>query len=122
MLNERSRTNLKGVKPALLSVIEEASNHCEFVITEGLRSVERQRQLVAEGKSQTMNSRHLTGDAVDIFPGSWGVEAFIPVLREIHKAGQKLGVQLRFGCNWSSNPDDKTTSKFKDYPHVELSK
>lgn len=119
-LNDRSKNNLVGVKPELVKVIELASTRCNFVVTEGLRTQGRQKQLFAEKKTQTMDSRHLTGDAVDIFCGDWNPDSFIPVLKEIYKAGQELGVKLRFGCNWSSNPEDKTATKFRDYPHVEL--
>ncbi|MCV5473136.1 M15 family metallopeptidase, partial [Escherichia coli] len=64
----RSEKNLEGVRPQLVAVVRRALELTEvdFGITEGLRTKERQKQLVAEGKSQTMNSRHLTGDAVDV--------------------------------------------------------
>ncbi|EEX9090297.1 M15 family metallopeptidase, partial [Escherichia coli] len=64
----RSENNLDGVKRELVAVVRRALELTEvdFGITEGLRTKERQKQLVAEGKSQTMNSRHLTGDAVDV--------------------------------------------------------
>ncbi len=66
-MDRRSEKNLEGVKPQLVAVVRRALELTEvdFGITEGLRTKERQKQLVAEGKSQTMNSRHLTGDAVD---------------------------------------------------------
>ncbi len=66
--SRRSEKNLEGVKPQLVAVVRRALELTEvdFGITEGLRSKYRQKQLVAEGKSQTMNSRHLTGDAVDV--------------------------------------------------------
>ncbi|MFW3388459.1 UNVERIFIED_CONTAM: M15 family metallopeptidase [Kocuria sp. CPCC 205274] len=122
MLNERSKKNLIGVKPQLVKVIELAASRLPFVVTEGLRTPAKQKQLLAEKKTQTLESRHLTGDAVDIYCGSWEPKDFMPALREIYKAGNELGIKLRFGCNWSSNPDDKTSSKFKDYPHIELPK
>ncbi len=66
--SQRSEKNLAGVKPQLVAVVRRALalSDVDFGITEGLRTKERQKQLVAEGKSQTMNSRHLTGDAVDV--------------------------------------------------------
>ena len=58
--SRRSEKNLEGVKPQLVAVVRRALELTEvdFGITEGLRSKYRQKQLVAEGKSQTMNSRH----------------------------------------------------------------
>lgn len=119
-MDNRSAKNLEGVKPSLVKVITLAKERRDFVVTEGLRTVERQKQMVKEGKSQTMNSKHITGDAVDIYCGSWDPKDFLPALIEIYKAGQELGVKLRFGCNWANNPETKTTTRFKDWPHVEL--
>ncbi|STL62039.1 putative phage PS3 [Escherichia coli] len=59
---------MQGVNPDLVKVTRRALeiSEVDFGITEGLRSRYRQKQLVATGKSQTMNSRHLTGHAVDV--------------------------------------------------------
>jgi len=67
-LSQRSRDKLAGVHPDLVRVVERAIELTEidFVVTEGLRTVERQKQLVAAGASATMNSRHITGHAVDV--------------------------------------------------------
>lgn len=61
---------LKGVHNALVSVIRMASlkSPVPFTVTEGLRTKERQAQLVKAGASKTQNSRHLTGHAVDLWP------------------------------------------------------
>ena len=66
--SSRSEKNLQGVNPELVKVTRRALeiSEVDFGITEGLRSRYRQKQLVATGKSQTMNSRHLTGHAVDV--------------------------------------------------------
>ncbi len=66
--SSRSEKNLQGVNPDLVKVTRRALeiSEVDFGITEGLRSRYRQKQLVATGKSQTMNSRHLTGHAVDV--------------------------------------------------------
>jgi peptidoglycan L-alanyl-D-glutamate endopeptidase CwlK len=68
MLNERSRKNLVGVHPDLVRVVERAAEISPepFVVTEGLRNLERQKKLLAAGKSKTLDSRHLTGHAVDL--------------------------------------------------------
>lgn len=68
--SQRSKDRLKGVHPDLQKVMLRAIEitDIDFTVLEGLRSVERQKKLVASGASKTMNSRHLTGHAVDIAP------------------------------------------------------
>ena len=64
-----SMSKLKGVHQDLVSIMVEAisTSKVDFGISEGLRTKDRQKELVREGKSQTMNSSHLTGHAGDIF-------------------------------------------------------
>lgn len=115
----RSQANLKGVHPDLVRVIERAlqTSPLDFVVIEGVRSIERQKQLVASGASRTMNSRHITGHAVDIVPiGPNGKAAFdwplynrlAPAVKE---AAAREGVAIVWGGDWKS---------FKDGPHFEL--
>jgi hypothetical protein len=108
------------VHPDLVKVIELAlkTSSVPFLVTEGLRTIARQRELVAAGASTTMNSRHITGHAVDIVPivgGSicWKTPAFKQPLDAIRQAAKKLKVNVEFGADWRS---------FKDYPHVQLSR
>lgn len=122
--SQRSENNLKGVNPDLIKVVRRALeiSSVDFSVIEGLRTAERQKELVATGKSKTMNSRHLTGHAVDLFPvgGDWNdYRCWLPVLDAMHKAGEELGVKLRFGVTWTDNPRDKS-ARFLDAPHVEL--
>jgi peptidoglycan L-alanyl-D-glutamate endopeptidase CwlK len=74
-LGNRSLQNLSGVHPDLVAVVKRAVEITEqdFSVIEGIRNINRQRELVKTGKSTTMNSRHLTGHAVDIapWPISW---------------------------------------------------
>ena len=67
-LSERSLDKLEGVNPSLVAVAKRAIEitSVDFGVTEGLRSEETQRKYVVAGKSQTMTSKHLTGDAVDL--------------------------------------------------------
>ena len=69
-LSQRSLQNLSGVHPDLVAVVKRAIEITEqdFSVIEGIRSIDRQRELVKSGASQPMNSRHLTGHAVDIAP------------------------------------------------------
>lgn len=88
----------------------------DFGITEGLRTVERQKQLVAEGKSQTMNSRHISGHAVDVFAyptpaGSWDWQYYQQISRAFKQAGKNLGIPVEWGGDWKT---------LKDGPHFQL--
>lgn len=122
--SQRSENNLKGINSNLLRVVRRALeiSTVDFSVIEGLRTVERQKELLATGKSQTMNSRHISGNAVDLFPvgGDWNdYKCWLPVLNAMHQAGKELGVKLRFGITWTDNPNDKP-AKFLDGPHVEI--
>lgn len=122
--SQRSENNLKGINPNLMKVVRRALeiSAVDFSVIEGLRTVERQKELVATGKSQTMNSRHISGNAVDLFPvgGDWNnYQCWLPILNAMQQAGKELGVKLRFGITWTDNPNDKP-AKFLDAPHIEL--
>lgn len=108
--SKRSLSRLKGVKPDLIRVAHRAIEltTVDFGITEGLRSVSRQRQLVAQGKSQTMNSKHITGDAIDVvaYVGgkvTWNIELYDNIADAFAKASRELGIPLRWGAAWSVN-------------------
>lgn len=120
----RSEGNLKGVNPALVKVVRRALEitTVDFIVIEGLRTAERQKALKAAGASKTLDSRHLTGHAVDLFPvgGDWNnYKCWLPVLDAMHKAGAEFGVKLRFGITWTDNPHG-TPARFLDAPHVEI--
>jgi len=116
--SERSLRSLRGIHPDLRRVIDRAlqESPLDFVVIEGLRTKERQRQLVASGASRTMNSRHLTGHAVDLLPIGPGGPSFDWPLYDrlgpaVKEAAEKEGVPLTWGGDWSS---------FRDGPHFEL--
>lgn len=118
MLNERSLKNLQGVNPKLVAVVQKAAGTSEvsFIITEGLRTLERQKQLVAKGASQTMNSKHLTGRAIDVAPVidgevRWDWPPFYKIADAMKKAAKELNIVIVWGGDWKS---------FKDGPHFEL--
>lgn len=118
MLNERSLRNLQGVHPDLVRVVKRADEltELEFIITEGLRDKARQRELFAKGLSKTLNSRHITGHAVDFAPilygtVTWKTPAFLPIIKAFKKAAEELKVPIVSGGDWKT---------FKDYPHIEL--
>lgn len=117
-LAPRSIKCLEGVHPDLVKVVKRADElGARFHITDGLRTLERQKQLVKAGKSKTMKSRHLTGHAVDFVvaePGG-GVSydhADMQACADVFKqAAQELGVAIEWGGDWR---------KFVDTPHIEL--
>ena len=116
----KSKERLSGVHPDLVKVMEEAikESPLDFSITEGLRTKERQQELFSAGKSQTMNSRHLTGKAVDIAvikdgTVTWDFKYYQIVADHIKGVATKLGIPLVWGGDWVS---------FKDGPHFELNK
>ena len=118
MLNERSLKALQGVHPDLVRVVHRADEltDLQFIITEGLRTKERQRELFAKGLSKTLNSRHITGHAVDFAPlldgnVTWKTPAFLPVIKAFRQAAAELKTSIVSGSEWKS---------FKDYPHIEL--
>lgn len=122
--SQRSENSLVGVNPALVSVVRRALelSPVDFTVIEGLRTKARQQQLKDAGASKTMNSRHLSGNAVDLLPvgADWNDhKCWLPVLVAMRQAGQELGVKLRFGITWTDNPEDKP-AKFLDAPHVEI--
>lgn len=115
-LSNRSLSKLQGVHPDLVGAVKRAIEITEqdFSVIEGVRNIDRQRKLVAQGKSTTMNSRHLTGHAVDLapYPLSWDWEYFWPIVEAMQTAAEELGVELTSGAYWENFPDG---------PHHELS-
>lgn len=122
--SQRSENNLNGVNSDLVRVIRRALEitPVDFIVIEGLRTQALQKELVAAGKSQTNNSRHLTGHAVDIIPVNtkWQIEEFKPLLKAVKQAADELGVKLRFGINWKNDPSLPIETRFIDAPHVEI--
>ena len=117
VLGKRSIENLKGVHPDLVRVVERAIkiSTVDFTVIEGLRTAARQQQLVKAGASQTMNSRHLTGHAVDLaawVDGTvrWDWPLYDKIADAMKKAAADEGVAIVWGGDW----------KFKDGPHFEL--
>lgn len=120
-LGQKSKRTLEGVHPDLVAVVERAISISsqDFSVGEGLRSVERQKELYNTGKSKTMNSRHLTGHAVDLFPYplSWDWEYFYPIADAMKQAADDLGVALEWGGDWKGFPDGPHFQlTWKDYP------
>jgi hypothetical protein len=107
-LSQRSLDRLQGVDPKMVSVVKRAIELTEidFAITEGKRTKERQAELVKKGLSQTMNSKHLDGSAVDIVSYvngkvNWTFENYIVIAEAFRKASIELGIKVRWGGSWT---------------------
>lgn len=117
-LSERSCARLKGVHPDLVGVVLEALavSPIDFMVTEGLRSPRRQAELVRAGASRTLNSRHLTGHAVDLAAFvdgrvRWDWPLYPPIAQAMKAAARRRGVPLVWGGDWP---------RLRDGPHFEL--
>lgn len=118
VLGQRSLDRLKGVHPDLVKVVKRAIEitPIDFTVLEGLRTVERQKKLVAQGASKTMKSRHITGHAVDIAPFvngeiRWDWPLYHKLAPAMKQAAKELKVPIIWGGSWRT---------FKDGPHWEL--
>jgi len=114
----RSRRALEGVHPDLVAVAEAALalTAVDFMVTEGLRSPARQAALVKAGASRTLNSRHLTGHAIDVaavVEGQvrWDWPLYPRIAAAFKQAGRERGVKIVWGGEWK---------RLRDGPHFEL--
>jgi peptidoglycan L-alanyl-D-glutamate endopeptidase CwlK len=125
---KRSRERLKGVDAELLNVLNEVVKYFDITVIEGLRSQERQNELVAQGKSKTKFGKHVQGRAVDIapYPIDWDARDDFHYLGGfVLGIAAKMGVDIRWGGDWnaSSKFQGKRTTKdnsFDDLVHFEL--
>lgn len=145
---EKTNHRLKGVNPILQDVINDAYNAglpFDINIAQGLRSIEEQRKAVAGGFSKTMNSKHLTGNAVDIYPvidGKVIMDASHPAFAQLHNAliphfknrvgdldkgwswggvwGKEAGSRVPVGKGWDLPHYEITSDSYKYDPNNQL--
>ena len=117
-LDEKSEHLLTHIHPDLAKVARRAAELSDipFTVTEGLRTLKRQRELVAAGASKTLRSRHLTGHALDFAPliageVTWKWPPFALVAQAFKRAAAELAVPIAWGGDWRT---------FRDGPHIEL--
>lgn len=134
-LPPRSLDKLKGVHPDMVAVVLRAAelhqdSITKFIVTEGVRSLERQKELFLAHKSQTMNSRHLVGKdllghavdlaiwedrdedkVVDADELSWKFAAYKDLADKMKQAAKELNISIKWGGDWTT---------LKDGPHFEL--
>lgn len=107
-LSLRSKSRLRGVDPKLVAVVKRAIEitKVDFGVTEGLRTLETQKKYVAQGKSKTMDSKHIRGRAVDLVAFvegkvSWELNLYDNIADAMAQAAKELGVPLRWGAAWN---------------------
>lgn len=117
-LSDKSLARLNGVHHHLQLIMARAADlsQVDFRITEGVRTRERQQQLFDAGASQTMNSRHLTGHAVDVAAEvggkvRWDWPLYHLIAAAVKSASTQLSIPIVWGGDWKH---------FKDGPHFEL--
>lgn len=115
-----SETNRRGVDQRLIEISDLALQitPIDFGIPAlgGVRSFEDQKNLVKDGKSKTLNSKHLTGQALDFYAfvdgeASWNECHLAMIGASMLQAANLLGYKIKWGGLWKN---------FKDYPHIEL--
>jgi len=106
-LSERSLSRLDGVEDSMRAVTELAIEYTkvDFGVTCGLRTIEEQKALVEAGASQTMNSKHIPGLAVDVvaYIGpriSWETNLYDDIADAFKIAAIELGTGIRWGAAW----------------------
>lgn len=117
-LSQKSLDKLAGVDERLVMVVKRAIEltDVDFTVLEGVRSMERQKELLGRKVTQTLNSKHLTGRAVDLgalHEGkiSWNTHLYFNVAKAMKQAAKELNVNIRWGGDFKS---------FFDGPHFEL--
>ena len=107
-LSTKSQERLIGVEPELKEIVYEAIKvtKIDFGVIEGLRTEEKQKQLVESGASQTMKSKHLEGRAVDLMAyiggrGSWELSVYDEIADAMKEAAIKVDVAVRWGAAWT---------------------
>lgn len=131
--NARDLERLKGVDTVLAAVaLQVIKRHpVECHVSEGLRTAARQKELVAAGKSRTLDGKHLTGHAVDLVvaPGGkpdWSPKAYTELARTFAQVGLEFGLPVRWGGSWRWISGPKCSdypflaAKFFDGPHFEI--
>ena len=111
-LSKISLERLEGVDERLKAIVIECVSRClfPFNVSEGLRSVEQQREYVRQGKSRTMNSKHLTGKAVDLYPLSMDRKQvdwsrFEELAELMFQVASDQGTEIVWGGNWKTFVD-----------------
>ena len=106
-LSQRSLDKMEGVDERLVAVVKHAitATKTDFGVIQGLRTLEMQKALVAKGASQTMKSKHLDGNAVDLMAyvggrGSWELNLYDDLADAMKEGANAVGCKIRWGAAW----------------------
>jgi muramidase (phage lysozyme) len=112
---------LASVQPQLASVFTRAqalakADGIDLVVASGNRDEAKQQEAIALGWSQTKESNHIGGNAMDVWALKDGAVTFDQGIQDkvskyMKAAAQELGVSVGWGGDWRG---------FKDRPHFEL--
>ena len=119
---KRSRERLKGVDTRLINVLNELIKMMDVTIIEGVRTKERQAELLKQGATKVKYSKHMEGKAVDLspYPIDWeNRDGFYYMGGMIRGIAKQLGLKVRFGGDWNSDGDTKDNN-FDDLVHIEI--
>lgn len=123
LLSEKSQARLVGVHHDLVAVVCLAAEQSpvDFIVTEGLRTLDKQKALLAAGASRTLKSRHLRTTngvchAVDLaamVDGEvrWDWPLYERIAMAMKSAAAELSVPLEWGGDWK---------QFRDGCHFQL--
>ena len=106
-LGKRSLSRLEGVNDDLVTVVKYAIGVTkqDFSVICGLPTIEEQKALVAKGDSQTMKSKHIDGNAVDLMAycdgGRWELNLYDEIADAMKEGAEAAGVKLRWGAAWT---------------------
>jgi peptidoglycan L-alanyl-D-glutamate endopeptidase CwlK len=135
VLGKKSIDNEQGVHPVLVAIVNRAiqTTTQDFLVYEGVRTIERQKALVAARASKTMDSAHIphadllgsgagvVGHAVDLVPfidnqPRWEWGAIYPIAAAMVNAAFELGHQhqLTWGSYWGKTVADWGHAGFTD--------
>ena len=112
-LSQRSLSRLDGVHPDMVAIVKRAIEitDVDFGVTQGVRTLEQQREYVRTGKSQTMNSKHLPqadgfSHAVDVVAYvdgdiAWELNLYDNIADAFAEAARELGISVKWGAAWN---------------------
>jgi len=125
ILGKKSLAELKGVHADLIAVVKRAIaiTPQDFSVHDGIRTLEEQKALVKSGASKTLNSRHITGHAVDLVPYingklRWEWEPIYQIADAVRVAANELQIPIRWGGSWDvlfTASDDSPEDMVQDY-------
>lgn len=130
-LGKTSIARLKGVDETLVNIVKRAIeiSEVDFSVLEGVRTLERQRELYAQGRTApgkvvtwTMKSKHIDGKAVDLvpYPLDWNdLSKFDKIRNAMFQAAKEQDVNLRWGADWDGDGKYREKGEY-DSPHFEL--